>query len=346
MFCADVLRLHYVFDFEAIVRGRDITPVIAKQVIPSAKMPMYIPGIQLGLETAIHSRFNTNSPTILKNPSHFFQRLVSYMSVPSLLGEEFQNNLPVIEAFGQFTYDVIHNVIFWKLVPDAFHPLILPYVRSVEKHRQALFEHVIPVVHMRREKIRQAELANEDHGLPENYLTSLIQYVLDTDDNGQPVYYTDDQIVDGILSVAFASVHTSSMNLSFCLYWLLARPDLKGKLLEEIEQVMPGSTPVTGEGLAKMSFMNNFVRESLRQGANIVGSGKKVMKDYTFANGYQIPQGRIVQVATRQLNFGNNINRNTVESMDPTMSLNKQATTPGKDFVTFGAGKHLCPGNV
>jgi cytochrome P450 len=30
--------------------------------------------------------------------------------------------------------------------------------------------------------------------------------------------------------------------------------------------------------------------------------------------------------------------------MDPEMSLNKPITTPARDFISFGSGKHLCPG--
>jgi hypothetical protein len=323
---------------------RDVIQGIAKSVIPLAKMPVYIPGIQLGLETGIKSKFNPDGPTILDRPSPFFQNLVAYMSVPSLLGEEFQNNLPVIKSFAEFTYDIIRNVVYWKLIPTVFHPLFIPYLQSSEKHRQVLFKHVIPVVHERREKMRQAREAGVDHGLAENYLTNLIEYPLSVDENGNTIYCSDDDIVDSILSVAFASVHTSSMNMSFCLYWLLARPDLKEKFLEEIKLIMPGDTPVNEEGLAQMKFMNNFVRESLRQSVNIVASGKKVMKDYTFSNGYQVPKGSNVQSTLRQLNFGDNVTRLSIEDMDPDMSMNKSATTPAKDFVTFGAGKHLCPG--
>jgi cytochrome P450 len=132
------------------------------------------------------------------------------------------------------------------------------------------------------------------------------------------------------------------MNLSFSIYWLLVRPDLKEKLMTEIERVLP----VTAEALAKMKFLNNFMREVLCQGADKIVNGKKAMYDFTFSNGYQVPKGRMIESSLRQLNFGDNSTRTTIDEMDPDMSLNKISTTPGSDFASFGMDKHLCPGKT
>lgn len=342
----DLLHMQYVFSDESRYFGRKNSPVVAKMVIPQSKMPLYIPSIQKGLESGLKDNFNQNGPTIINHPSEFLQHLVGYMSVPSLLGEEFANNRPVIDSFAEFTNDLVANMPIFTIVPKFLHKAILPFLQSTKKHHKVMNEYVIPVARQRREKMRQAREAGVDHGLEQNFMNSLIEFVLDVDENGQPVYYNDDQLVEAILNIAFAAVHTSSTNLSYCIYWLIARPDLKEKLMKEIEQVLPGDTPLTYENLQKMKFLNNFVRECLRQGADILANAKKAMKDYTFSNGYQVPQGRTVQTTTRQLNFGDNKNRFTVQTMDPEMSQNRTSTTPSKDFVTFGMGKHLCPGKI
>jgi cytochrome P450 len=336
--------MHYSIDFDMLVMGKEAVQIIAKLVIPLAKMPVYTPAIQHGLETGIQSKFHATKPTILAHPSPFFQNLVAYMTVPSLLGDEFHNNVALIKSFAEFTYDITGNIMYWKLIPRVLHPFFISYFQSADKHRQAVFEHVIPVVHERREKIRQAKEAGVDHELEDTFLNGLIQYPTGTDEHGNTLYATDDLIVDAVLGSAFASVHTTSLNMSFCLYWLLARPDLKAKFLEEMNRVVPGNTPIDAERLAQMKFMNNFVRESLRQSVNVVASGKKVMQDYTFSNGYQVPKGYYVKATLRELNFGDSVTRLSVEEMDPNMSKDKSATAPAKDFATFGSGRHLCPG--
>ncbi|KAG2210477.1 hypothetical protein INT47_002419 [Mucor saturninus] len=338
----DLLHLDYVFDEPTMDIGMVVNPSVAKIAIPNSKMPMYVKDIQQGVLNACDALLNEN-PTLIKRPSPFFQNFVAYMSVPSLIGTEFALNTEVIESFAQFTGDVISNVGLFLVTPTFLHKLVLPYVQSSQKHIDVMVKYVAPVVRERREKMRLAEAAGQEHGLVENFLQGLIEFVK-TDKDGVQSHLSPEQISQSVLLVAFASVHTTSMNLSFCIYWLLARPDLMERLQSEIQTVLPGDGPVTPEALSKMKFLNNFMREVLRQGADKIANGKKAMYDFTFSNGYQVPKGRIIESSIRQLNFGDNSTRCEIDEMDPDMSHNKISTTPGRDFASFGMGKHLCPG--
>jgi cytochrome P450 len=42
--------------------------------------------------------------------------------------------------------------------------------------------------------------------------------------------------------------------------------------------------------------------------------------------------------------MGTNVTRSKIEEMDPAQSLDKACTAPARDFITFGLGRHLCPG--
>lgn len=333
-----------MLDEDILDIGMTINPAVAKMALPNSKMPMYVAGIQSGLNNACHALLNEQSTTV-QSPSRFIQNFVAYMSVPGLVGDEFALNTEVIESFASFTGDIIKNVPLFLFVPKFLHRFILPYVQSPSKHINVMLKYIAPVIRERREKMRLAEQAGEEHGLVENFLQGLVEYVK-TDENGVKSLCTPEQLSRSVLLIAFASVHTTSMNLSYSIYWLLARPDLMAKLVEEIERILPGDTPVTATALAEMKFLNNFTREVLRQGAENVGHGKKVMHDFTFSNGYQVPKDRVVAFNMRQMNFGDNNIRSSVEGMDPDMSLNKTSTTPARDFISFGAGKHLCPGKI
>lgn len=337
----DLLHLDYVFDPHTMAIGFEANPIIAKATVPSNKMPMYIPGIQTGLEAGIDTLFKKGEPTIVNTPSPFFQNFVAYMSVPTLLGEEVATNREVIKSFAEFTGDVTKNVGLFMAVPKFLHSYVVSYLQSTNKHYEVMEKYVAPVIQERREKMKQAQQAGLEHGLEHNFLQGLMEF---TNPNDPGKLYTEKELSHAVLLVAFASVHTTSMNLSYSIYWLIARPDLKEKLLEEIERIVPGNTHVTHEALHQMKFLNNFMREVLRQGNDILANGKKALRDYTFYNGYQVPKGRSVNTTLRQLNFGDNVTRSTVEEMDPTQSLNKACTSPAKDFTTFGMGKHMCPG--
>ncbi|KAI9271880.1 cytochrome P450 [Phascolomyces articulosus] len=261
------------------------------------------------------------------------------MSVASLVGLEVETNATVIKSFADFTTDVTSNIGIFMMTPKFLHRFIIPYLQQVEWHRQVMRDHVLPVVRKRKEKMRQAEEKGVPHGLDPNFLQGLIEYKKPNGD-----HYTDEEVAQSILLVAFASVHTTSVNLSFCLYWLLARPDLREKLEKEMQEAL-GDGPITNEGLKQMVFLEQFIREVLRQGVDKLANAKAVLADvYTFANGYQVPKGRRVQSSNRQLNIGSNSARSTVDEMDPSLSGTKLATNPSREFVTFGLGRHLCPG--
>ncbi|KAI8051720.1 cytochrome P450 [Thamnidium elegans] len=336
----DTLYFHYVFEPRILEVGTEITTRVAKIAVASSTMPRYVSGIQKGLEAA-QAYLLKEKVNVLDHPSPFFQRFVSFMSVPTLLGEEFASNIEVIESFASFTGDIIRNIPVFMLVPTFLHRPLLPYIQSPKKHHAIMEKHISPVVRQRREIMRLAKEAGEDHGFEQTFLQGLIEY---TDADTNEYKYSDKEVAHGVLMLAFVSAHTTSTNLSYCIYWLLARPDLMERMMAEIESVAPGNTPIDVEVLNKMTFLNNFMREVLRQGASNLGVGKKAMEDFTFSNGYQVPKGRMVESSTRQLNFGTNSIRSEVEEMDPDMSKNRIATTPARDYISFGMGKHLCPG--
>lgn len=317
--------------------------VVVKLVLNNQRVPLLIPTIQDGLDRGANVLLKHNEPTIIDRPSVFLQNYVAYMSVGSLIGEEVATETEVIKSFAQFTGDIIGNVPFFVFLPGFLHSYILPFLQKSYKHHHVMEKHVMPMVAKRREKLKLAKEAGQEHEIPYDLLESLIEYVY-TDDNGNEITFTDKEISHNVLMIAFAAVHTTSTNLSFCIYWLIARPDLKEKLLEELNRVTPGKTRVTHQDLLDMPFLNNFVRESLRQSVDRLAVQKKAMHDYTYYNGYQVPEGRMIHTTTRQMNFGETSGRSSIEDMDPEKSMNKPCSAPARDFLTFGMGKHLCPG--
>lgn len=329
--------MHYVIDPTTFEIGFKVNPAVAKDVIPANKIPGFTENIIKGLELGLHELVGDKQSITIDKVDVFMQRFVAYMSVPSLVGPEVATNPTVIRSFADFTKDVTSNIGIFLATPKFLHRFLLPYLQSVAWHRRVMKEHVAPVVRARREKMKQL---GEQHELPPNFLQGLLEF-----QKPDGSYYSDEEVAQSVLLVAFASVHTTSMNLSFCLYWLLARPDLQERLEKEIKDVLGDDGPITSEALDKMVFLDNFIREVLRQGVDKLATTKAVLCDtYTFANGYQVPKGRRVQSMGRRLNMGLNSNRSRIDEMDPDLSGNKHSTQPGRDFVTFGLGKHLCPG--
>lgn len=70
----------------------------------------------------------------------------------------------------------------------------------------------------------------------------------------------------------------------------------------------------------------------LRQGANKIANDKKVMHDFIFSNGYQVPKDHMIESPLRQLNFGDNSTRTKIDEMDSEMSRNKILIRPVRMF--------------
>ena len=260
----DKLHLNYLFSDREMILSSKANAVVVRAVLTSQRVPSLIPTIQEGLERGASVLLNSNEPTIIKKPSIFFQNYVAYMSVGSLIGEEIATNTEVIQSFAQFTGDIISNISYFVLLPQFMHSYVLPFLQTSYKHHHVMEKYVMPMISERREKLRLAREAGKEDELERDFLHALAEYVY-IDENGNETLFTEKELAHNVLMVAFAAVHTTSTNLSYCIYWLIARPDLKQKLLEEINRVTPGKSRVTHQNLLDMPFLNNFVRESLRQ---------------------------------------------------------------------------------
>lgn len=282
--CPDVLHLHYALDPKTFEIGFKVNPSVAKSVIPASKMRNFTAGILKGLQYGLDQLVGDHEIYTVSNPNFFLQRFVAYMSVPTLVGQEVATHPDVLASFADFTGDITSNIGIFMATPKWLHPWLLPHLSSFHKHQKVMIDHVKPVVQARR---KQMELLGENHNLPPNFLQGLIEFK-----KADGTYYTDDEVALSVLLVAFASVHTTSMNLSFSIYWLIARPDVRGRIEQEIKDVL-GDAPVDDDKLTQMTYLDNFIREVLRQGVDKLANTKAVLSDvYTFANGYQVPKGK------------------------------------------------------
>jgi hypothetical protein len=94
----DILHLDYLHEETVLEMGETILPIIIKGLLSSPKMPHYLPSVQEGFGRTKKDMLS-EGPTLIHNPNRFFQNFVAYMSVPTLVGPEFQENMEII-SFG------------------------------------------------------------------------------------------------------------------------------------------------------------------------------------------------------------------------------------------------------
>ncbi|KAJ7695419.1 cytochrome P450 [Mycena rosella] len=167
-----------------------------------------------------------------------------------------------------------------------------------------------------------------------------------------------DEVVQRIMFLNFSAIHTSTHALTNIIYHLAARPEIYlDSLRREVEEVT-SRLGWTKAALREMIKVDSFVRESERfNGLSCLIMTRKVVNPlgFTFSNGVSVPFGAIVSVANYATHHNEDYYhkanefdgfrfsdiREAAEGFD-TIRHQMVHTTP--EHVTFGHGRHSCPG--
>jgi len=98
-------------------------------------------------------------------------------------------------------------------------------------------------------------------GNPESY-DFLSMYMHATDKQG--VAFTNDELLDELVTLIVAGFETSANTLNWVWYLLAGHPDVEARVLEESRQVLPNVSAVSAESLADMRYTQQALEETLR----------------------------------------------------------------------------------
>ncbi|KAJ7253103.1 cytochrome P450 [Mycena rebaudengoi] len=139
-------------------------------------------------------------------------------------------------------------------------------------------------------------------------------------------------LVERILSVNFAAIHTSSI---ISTGWTCTCKRV----------VSEGGW--TKQALGNMHQIDSFLRESPRiNRLALLSMGRKVVnpQGYKFSDGKTLPYGAFMQIETVGVHHDPEIYDNPMNSMQQGRIFNQHMGTTGVDYLPFGHGRHACPG--
>ncbi|KAF8816993.1 cytochrome P450 [Phlegmacium glaucopus] len=237
----------------------------------------------------------------------------------------------------QFTVDVIKTAFILRMVPDFLKPIVNSVISAVPKHIDHGLRHLVPLIHARRQ-----EQGNEK---PLDFLTWLM-------DKAKGEETTDRNLTLRILSVNFAAIHTSSMTFLHAFYYLATFPEYMQPLREEVEEIVK-SEGWTKTGLDQMHKIDSFIKESQRLNplSNLLMS-RVAVNDFTFSDGTTIPRGTTIAVSSHNAQFSDKVyedplrfdgfrfSRMRLEDSGKKVGM----ITSSPDHLSFGHGRHICPG--
>ncbi|KAG8862510.1 hypothetical protein FRC20_011209 [Serendipita sp. 405] len=168
-----------------------------------------------------------------------------------------------------------------NLFPEFMHPIVGPLISKVQSRKRKAAELARYLIDDR------LKLAPEDR--PDDYISWLLSAAPPEEQNAE-------DITQRIISTNFAAIHTSSLNMTHTIYWLLSRPEYLDPLREEIESVT-SQMGWTKAAISSMPKLESFMKESMRLSPLAPHTmNRKVVKPFTFSNGVSLPVGATVGI--------------------------------------------------
>jgi len=316
-----------------------------------SKLKFYSERMQRSLSSATQKHLGDgDEPKVHHNLYKLMTKIISTPIANIFVGEEESQYDEIITTFAEFTRD---SAVFLAIPPvlDFIYPGLQNYVNRIPiklgwynpaiKHQDILIKHLKKQVCKR---LQEKEKYGDSWKRPDDFLQDVMEEEI-FDPNNVDYQF----IADRICVLIFVSIHTTSRACANSVMDLASRPEYMQELYEEQLEVHKeadenGILPF--EALGNMKKLDSFIRESLRLTGTIAGLSHVVLKDYTFSNGLQIPKGYVVDLYFDDVYRDESLQGPNPKSFEPFRHLdtNSSASKVTRNYLTFGGGKHACPG--
>ncbi|KAG0211436.1 hypothetical protein BGX28_007928 [Mortierella sp. GBA30] len=352
-----------------------IHEIIRESII--ANLPLFTPRIVDRLQVILDDRLgHSEGRKLIEDPLLVFQEMIAAAMATVFMGPEIAKSPKVLDSFIQCTYDIATLTIqgprkgFWHtLRQKAKYGLLNP----LQKHVNVLVEAASPVIQERRRE--EAEAA--ERGVEYERPLDILQNLLDNFDKYNLVDIED--VCGHILVIALVSVHTTSDFSTYLCYYLASYPEYIETLYDEQREVLrqiakereeqrwrklqsgevdsakdfegtdldpKNDQDLSAAAVKRMTLLDSYVREYLRSRNQRLSLAHTARVDVTLSNGMVVRKGRKIMVNIRSLHQDYDL-----QGEDPTefrpwrfVGKAKSATKVAPDLMSFGMGKHACPG--
>ncbi|KAI0654307.1 cytochrome P450 [Cubamyces menziesii] len=306
-------------------------------------LPAVLPEIMDELTVAMHEYIPAKDDEWLcVNVMTATREIVARASNRVFVGLPACRNREYLDLAIGFTADVTRDRTTINMFPSFMKPFIGRIVGNSTKNIRRAIPILKPMMDERRRMME--EFGEEWPDKPND----LIQWIMD---EGLSRNYSDKDMVQRVLLVNFAAIHTSSNSITHAIYHLAERPEYLTSLREEIEPIVQ-EEGWTKAAMARMWKLDSFMRESQRlNGINTVSLMRKAGKDIVLNDGTFIPRGTLMVTAAHSLHHDDSVYTDP-DVFDPWRfsrqreregeAMKHQFVNTSVDYVPFGHGKHAC----
>ena len=207
--------------------------------------------------------------------------------------------------------------------------LPLPGNIKMTRHRKMLDETIYRIIENRR---KSHETFND-----------LLTMLMEVEDADTAERMTDQQLRDELITIFLAGHETTANALTFAFYFLAKYPEVKAKIVAEVERVV-GDEKITFSHVAQLQYTKQVIEETMRLYPPAWGIVREVGADDVIDD-WQIKKGDNIVVAPYIVH---RIEKywDDPETFDPgRFHPEKIKERPKYSYFPFGGGQRLCIGN-
>ncbi|RIB23043.1 cytochrome P450 [Gigaspora rosea] len=337
----------------------NIPRVVHEQV--SGKISVYTSRMQKELVSGIENFIgDCKEPKVIGNIQETILRIVAKPIANVILGDEGAKFEDIIVSFISFitAEREIEKMVSAPGFLLCIHPSIYKFITMIPlkfgwnpltQHRDLFVQLCKPII---EERICQRKQLGEKYIQKDDLLDFFLS------DSGTDVIDNNllDHLFGDVYKIVFAAINSTSRTLSFALFDYGGRPELWNELYEEQLKIHNESNGYlsTEDVNKKMVKLDCFLKESFRFSLDIAALPHTVVGDsYTFSNGTTVPKDRDIYVYSKDVAFNNKFFGETSNEFQPKRhitsfsngkTVHSPATKVDRSFITFGGGRHACPG--
>lgn len=221
--------------------------------------------------------------------------------------------------------------VYYRLTSPLAAPLWVPtrQNREFRKAKQTIDTLVLEIVRSRRER-------------PDEY-SDLLSMLMSARDEVSKEGLSDQELINEIITLINAGHETSATALAWTWHLLGTHPETMARMRAEIDNVLQGKAP-SFEKLPQLQYTRRVFDEALRVRPPGMGLAPRVAKVDDEIQGYLIPKGSIINIATyytlRHPEWWEE-----PEQFDPDRFLLERAAGRAKyAYLPWGGGPHICIG--
>jgi len=246
----------------------------------------------------------------------------------------------------EFTGDALKVAAILNMCPKILKPIVVRMIANLPSKIRQMVEFIRPLVEERQKKMEEFGETWDD--APNDMLMWLMY-------EAKGVEKSPEGLARRLLMANMAALHTTSLTVTRVLYRLISHPEYIEPLRQEVEAVV-AEEGWTKAGMDKMRKIDSFLRETQRIDPDgLAMSMRLTLRPFTFSNGVTIPANTMVALPINAINTNEEIYPNPDEfdgfrfsklcDKDGDAMVNRhQAVATSSDHLTFGIGRHACPG--